>query len=793
MAPSTPARPTHPHPRQPALQARRGSALAAALRLAACATTFAATTFANAQSPQSPGLQPSPGAGSTQPVDVTVKLDTTHRIPGTVKDLSRDAAGRILYCTFERDVGRIVPGKQAITLLATAANSPFESQLRAVAATPAGDVAVVDAFGHVYRLPAGVGPAVKVYSDLYMISDATDLIVDARGSFLVASATPSSGQRAVNWIQPDGQRWGYYLVKHQPAQLVHDPLTGGIVIADTTAGGNLQLVAAGNAYRTTSALDASTHPGISSFQDDGDLAAEADGDLYWIAGGSVYKHTRATGATTLFASGYGQLRGVVIAASNGWLPSATGWSLYLAEGENPTRLREIPGVDAPGGLIANDQGAVPGKGTKVNVLFGFQVYDLAADNAGRLLVGGSQFGSNHFVKRVTLTGTPSIALVANSASGLSGIVEGLCVAPDDSIYALTRPGAIQRITEAPLTITTIFSDPANQITAGKDLALDVNGTLYAATRESWDFGKILSISGGGASLVRTTEETRGLAANPAGGLLFSQWHNTGFHGTVDLHHFSDGSLEVLPGFAGMNYTNDFVWGDGDICVDALGAIYTISEDDWSLIRYDPDQDGFVRFGSGYLNHPSGLAIAPSTAGSGSVTGWSLYVSEFDNLWEKPSVQAPASTLVDSSFALRVGRTLAAAPRPEFGRPRVLAPAPGGSGVLIGTATGSALVVDPASGAVELLAGPEQGLRGAIAALVPAPRGRRVLALTEAGEVFALQPGRARRLTLDPEVVAAALARALAAPQRTLTLRDPFTRLEATFVLDGWVLWRVTAE
>lgn len=765
----------------------RSRALAPAI---AAALWLAGATPASAQSPWA---QPPKGAGSTQPTDVTVRLDTTHRIPGTVKDLARDAAGRILYCTFEREVGRIEPGKQALTLLASSADSPFESQLRGVAATPAGDVAVVDAFGHVYVLPGGAGPAVKVYSDLYMISDATDLIVDARGSFLIASATPSSGQRGVNWVQPDGQRWGYYLVKHQPAQLAHDPLTGGIVIADTTAGGNLQLVAAGNAYRPTSALDATTHPGINSFQDDGDIAAEADGDLYWIAGGSVYKHTRASGTTALFASGYAQLRGVVIAASHGWLPSATGWSLYLAEGENPTRLREIPGVDAPAGLIANDQGAVPGKGLKVNVIFGFQVFDLAADNSGRLLVGGSQFGSTHFVKRVTLTGTPSIALVANSASGLSGIVEGLCVAPDDSIYALTRPGAIQRITEAPLAITTVFSDPANQITAGKDLALDVDGTLYAATRESWDFGKILSISGGDASLVRTTEETRGLAANPAGGLLFSQWHNTGFHGTLDLHHFDDGSLEVLPGLAGMNYTNDFVWGDGDICVDANGAIYTISEDDWSLIRYDPAEDGFVRFGSGYLNHPSGLAIAPSTASSGSVTGWSLYVSEFDNLWEKPSVQPPAATLVDSSFALRVGRVLAAAPRPEFGRPRVLAPAPGGSGVLIGTATGSVLVVDPASGAVELLAGPEQGLRGAIAALVPAPRGRRVLALTEAGEVFALLPGRARRLTLDPEVVASALARALAAPRRTLTQRDPFTRQAETFVLDGWVLWRVTNE
>jgi len=762
------------------------------LYLAVCgALALAASAFAQGVSWPKPVGPAAPGGGSSE---VAVTLDTTHLIPGTVKDLSRDAAGRILYCTFERDVGRITPGKQAITLLTTAESSPaFEGQLRGVAETPGGDVVVVDAFGHVYRLAGGVGPAVKVYSDLYMISDASDLIVDARGNYLIASATPSSGQRAVNWVQADGARWGYYLVKHQPAQLASDPLTGGILIADATSGGNLQLVAAASAYRPTSAIDTVTHPGINTSQSDGDIAAEADGDLYWIAGGSVYKLDRATNTTTLFRGGYGQLRGIVIAASHGWQPSPSGWSLYLAEGENPTRLREIPDVGAPGSLVANDQGALPGRGTKINVTFGFQVYDLAADNAGRLLVGGTNFGSTHFIKRVTLTGTPSIALVANSSNGLSGIVEGLCVAPDDSIYALTRAGSIQHVTEGPLSITTVFSDPGNQITAGKDLALDVDGTFYVAAREAWGFGKVLSVSGGVATLLRTTEETRGLAANPAGGLYFSQWHNTGFHGSVDLHHFSDGSLETLPGFTGMNYTNDSVWGDGDICVDADGSIYTVSEDDWSLIRYDPAQDAFERIGSGYLNHPSGLAIAPSTSGSGSTTGWSLYVSEFDNLWEKPSVPAPASTLVDSSLGLHVARTPAVMPEPRFGLPRVLAPAPRGAGVLIGTATGSVLLADPASGAVELVAGPEQGLHGAIVALAPGADGRRILALTDAGEAFALVAGRAHRLTLAPERVAAALAQALAAPRRMLTLRDPLTRTATIYGLDGWVLWRVTPE
>ncbi len=728
--------------------------------------------------------------GAAGPVDFEAELDVTHVLPGLVKDLSPDTAGGILYCTFERDVGRVVPGLNAVTLLATAANSPaFQGQLRAVAETPSGGVAVVDAFGHVYVLPGGVAPAVQVYSDLYMISDATDLVVDARGSFLIASATPSSGQRGLNWISADGQRWSYYLVQHQPAQLAHDPLTGGLVLSETTSGGNLRLITAGDPYRRSTGLDTLTHPGISSFQDDGDVAAEADGDLYWIAGGSVWKHTRASGATTLFASGYGQLRGVVIAASHGWQPSATGWSLYVAEGAYPTRLREIPGVGAPGPVLASDQGPVPWKGNKINVIFGFQAFDLAADDSGRLVLGGTQFGSSQFIKRVTLSPGPSIATVATNASGLSGIVEGVVVAPDDSIYALTRPGAIQRVTEGPLTVTTLFTDPANQITAGKDLALDVNGALYAATREAWDFGKILRIEGGGAVLVRTTEETRGLAANPAGGLLFSQWHNTGFHGTVDLHHFDDGSLEVLPGFTGMNYTNDFVWGDGDICVDANGSIYTVSEDDWALIRYDPAEDAFVRLGSGYLNHPSGLAIAPSSPGAGSTTGWSLFVAEFDNLWERPSVPPPASTLVDSNFLLTLGRAPFGTPHPRFGKPRVLAPAPGG-GVLVGTASGQVLALEHEGGEAVALTD-SAGLGGAIVAL--APRGRRVLALTDTGEAFALASGRVRRLAPAPERVEAALAQAEAAPVRTVRTWDPQTRSEDVLVLEGWVVWRLTGE
>jgi hypothetical protein len=731
-----------------------------------------------------PGSAPPPRAA---PVGLS---EVVLRIPGTVKDLTRDAAGRILYCTAEREVGRFVPGRPR-TVLADAASGPFPQELRALAETGTGNVAVLEHEGNVRLLTGGLPPATLVYLDAYMIQDASDLIVDQAGNYLIASATPSNGLRGIDLVQANGVNWGYYLVRHAPLQLAHDPLTGGIVLSESSSGGNLRLIEP-TPYRRTSPLDDFTHPGPSSVQSDGDVAIEADGDVYWIAGGSVYKHDRAKGTTALFASGFGQLRGVVIAAARALPPDAEEpapeWSLYVAEGANPTEVREVPGVGAPAGVIANDQGPVPSRGTKINVTFGFQAFDLAADDQGRLLLGGTNWGSTQFVKRVTLTGTPSIATVASSANGLVDVVEGLCVAPDDSIYALARNGTIQRITEGPLTVTTVFDDPLGQIFAGKDLALDVDGTLYVATFQSTGFGKVMEVAGGGASLLSFTQETRGLAANPAGGMLLSQWHNSGFNGTVDLLHLADNSIEPLPGLAGINYSNFYGWGDGDICVDADGSIYTISEDDWSLIRYDPAEDAFVRFGSGYLNHPSGLAIAPSTAGSGSTTGWSLYVSEWDSLWEKPSVQGPASVLVDASLGLAAGRSVAGTVHPRYGKPRVLVPAASGAGGLIGTAEGWVLAFDPGSGQLVPLAGPDEGLRGDLVALAPAPDGR-TLALNRDGELFVLGARRAREVAVAPELAGELVERHLAAPARTLSVRRRAGERD-WFALDGWVVWRV---
>src|SRR5262245_3839064 len=74
------------------------------------------------------------------------QVGTLTSVGGRVLDLSRDGAGRLLYCTQQGEVGRITSAG-VVTVLATAASGPFPFELRGVAETPNGDVAVVDAVG----------------------------------------------------------------------------------------------------------------------------------------------------------------------------------------------------------------------------------------------------------------------------------------------------------------------------------------------------------------------------------------------------------------------------------------------------------------------------------------------------------------------------------------------------------------------------------------------------------------------------------------------------------------------
>ncbi len=657
-----------------------------------------------------------PAPGAPKPVPAT---DVVVSVPGTVLDLSRDVSGRILYCTKEKEVGRIepkaYPGNRK-TILATAANFPTAVELRAVAENLDGDVTLAESNGDIFVLPGNSPPAVQVYDDLYMILDVTDLIIDARGNHLIASSTPSSGTRGTNRVSPDGSRWGYYVVRHSPLQLAADPLTGDVLLADAESGGALRIIDSHCSTHPISALDTTTKPGGTSAQNDGDLACEADGDVYWIAGGKVWFHSRGSGTTTLFASGFEQLRGVVIAPESGRLGNGTGWSLYLAEGEFPTRIRELPGVASPGGLVATDQGNVPDRGQQR--LFaptaGIQIWTITTDNGGDLLLGGHMFQTTFSVVRYDTTAKTAVT-VANQSNGLSGPIQGLVVAPDDSIYALTRAGVIHKIRENPLSVTTVYSDPTDKITFGCDLALDVNGSFYAADRDGWGVGEVLEILGGVANTLVPANEARGLSAVPGGGLFVTQWNNQGFNGTVNHFDFGSGILNPIPSFDRINYSNGNA--DGDTVVDVLGGVTSVSEDDWSVVRYALPKQGFTRIASGYTKPLSGVDIAPSTPGSGSTTGWSLYVSDFDNLWEIPSSFAPASPYVDSSVPLRAA--FVASIPPGLGEPRAMLADRDASRLLVSTSAGALIEIDPREHSVAPLQSEAAGDLAALARSVDA--------------------------------------------------------------------------
>src|SRR5262245_39485672 len=75
-------------------------------------------------------------------------------VSGRVLDLTRDAAGNLLYCAENGDIGRITTSG-TVTVIATAATGPFPNPLRCVVESPDGSINVVDLIGDVYRLPNG--------------------------------------------------------------------------------------------------------------------------------------------------------------------------------------------------------------------------------------------------------------------------------------------------------------------------------------------------------------------------------------------------------------------------------------------------------------------------------------------------------------------------------------------------------------------------------------------------------------------------------------------------------------
>jgi DNA-binding beta-propeller fold protein YncE len=660
-------------------------------------------------------------------------------VPGRVLDLVQadlpgQPAGALLFaCTEGGDVLR-VDADGATALLADAVSGPFPFPLRALATSPGGDLVVADAQGHLRKLAAGSAPATVAYSDLYMIHEPTDLAIDEAGNALLASATPSSGWRALNWISPDGARWAYYAVGRQPVGLAVDALTGGVLASDATAGGRLALYDVLDPSHASVELGA-LPGGFSAAAFDGDLAAESDGDVLVAAAGALWRFERASGSAILVASGFANIHALAIAPSSGLLPSSTGWSAYFADGEGPSTIRELAGVGAPAPARLPALGEVPGRGTQVLFLGGINAFDLAPDGQGNLLVGGDEWGTAFQIRRIALPGL-AVSTVAGLADGLAGKVEGLCAATDGAIYALASSGTIQRVRESPLDVETVWSDPLEWVAAGKDLALDRDGTLFIADRSGWKLGEVIEVGAlGAASVLAATLETRGLAADPyapGARLLASEWVDLAFNGRLSALDPLTGALAPLSGFSGMNYTNAAAWADGDVCIDAEGNVYTCSEDDWSVTKWIRASGKTVRIASGYLNHPAGLAIARSSTGASSASGWSLFVLEWNRLWEIAGVPAPAPVLLDRA-APGAGAPFAWLAH-GLGTPRALAADPLAGALYVATAASVIARVDLAGGAVSTLSGPAQGLAGELAALAVRPGGE-LFAAARDGRIF----------------------------------------------------------
>jgi hypothetical protein len=664
-------------------------------------------------------------------------LTTLTNVPGRVVDLCTEqgAGTSFLYCTSEGEIGRLSTGGVR-TVLATAASGPFPHALRALAEQPNGALAVLDVEGSIRSVPSAGGGAALVYSDLYMIQDATDLVVDAHGTFLIASRTPSTGVRALNYVSSDGARWAYYRVAEQPLALCADPLGPGVIYSDAGGVGALRRIDTQSAAHESALLEPLANPGWSAPGLDGDIAASSNGDLWYVAGASLRHHASASGTSSVVATAAAALRGVCVAASSGLVASATGWSAYVAEGEAPSLIREYPGVSAPANAQAPALGSVPDRGQQLLFFAGLNVYELATDANGALLVGGDLWGANAQVRRIQLPSLASTTL-ASSAQGLYDRVEGLALDAAGRIHVQASSGVLQRLDEAPFALTTLYGDPLNQLQTVKDLLLTRAGTALIAERSGFGSGAIYALPAGAGAITPlvATNESRGIAADPFGArALVAQWNGTAFVGTVDALELAPVALTPLAGFGGINYSNAASWADGDVVADAYGDLYTCSEDDWSVVRYERASGRQVRIGSGYLNHPAGLAIAASSGQTPSNSGWSLYVAEWNFLWEIGNVPAPAPRLVDPA-AVPAGRCAGFAP-PGDGVLRALCAAADGTALYVSTSAGRVLRFDPLTRLHSEVAGPASGLSGDLVSICARPNGALVVAARD-GRVYEL--------------------------------------------------------
>jgi hypothetical protein len=577
-------------------------------------------------------------------------------VPGQVVDLVREAGSggldRVNYLTSAGEIGSIdSQGNLSVWLPAGA----FGDTAVALAPTADGSaLTVLLRSGDLWRLPQGGGPLTQVYSDLFLLQECTDLAVDTAGNHWIAGRTVSSGVRCVALVSANGAEWGYFQTSGQPLGLCADPLLPSLLRSDSN-GGLFGLQAVDQAPLQTSLGSA---PGGSPFNFDGDLVADANGNAFLASGNQVWRFDRLAGFASPLGPLAGTVRGVAISGDS------QGGTLWIAQGENPSLVQSLQSVAAPGPALVSAFHQPPTRGEQRLLFGGLNAFDTLTEGLESLLIGGDDFGSNPSIRRVSIPSF-SVAILANAGTGLEGRVEGLSLDPNGQLLALTSSGSVQRIDRQTGQATTVFFDPFDSIVRGKDLALGRFGEQYVAVYSAFDQGFVGQALPSGALNLAPAQECRGLGADPIGArLLFSEWRDSGFSGQVNGLSLPAGSSTPLPGFAAVNYSNGPNWGDGDVLCDAEGRIYTTAEDEFCVKRYDPSTGLVARIASGYLNRPAGLTIARSTPAAASSTGFSLYVVEWNRIWELPNSPPPAPAWVDPG-APGVGR-----PRAQFSAQRV---------------------------------------------------------------------------------------------------------------------------
>jgi sugar lactone lactonase YvrE len=559
-------------------------------------------------------------------------------VPGQVVDLVRapGSAGTnsVNYVTSTGEVGRIDSANNRSVLLAAGA---LPGPAVALYPTPAGaDLVLLLEGGDLWRLPAAGGAPTQIYADQFAYIQASDLVIDQAGSHWIASRTISPGTRTVALISANGQEWGYFTTFGQPVGLCPDPLGSRLLRSDQNGG--LRILEAIDLAPVETQIGPG--PNVSPTTLDGDLVAEADGDVFIAAGSQVIRYNRLANSTSVFQTLPSTVRGLAITGSGG------SHSLWVAHGQDPSTVRVLAPSDAAAALHPPAFHTPPTRGVQRLFFAGFNCFELTAEGLDRLWLGGDNFGSNQTIRRTDVNNFV-LTTVASGQTGLEGRVEGLSFDRDGQLFALTSSGALQQINTQTGAATTLFSDPLSQIVRGKDLSIGREGQRYAAVYTAFDQGYIGQILGGSVQNLLFAQEPRGVIGDPfRGQLLYSEWINQGFAGAVGALSLPSGPGALIPNFNGLNITNGPDWGDGDVVVDALGRIYIPLEDEFCVRRFDPATGRIARIGSGYLNRPSGVAIARSSPSATSSTGFSLYVTEYNRLWEIPGVPAPAPRWVD---------------------------------------------------------------------------------------------------------------------------------------------------